>query len=356
MTINKEDAQFVAELFQHENVVAVEPITGFSIGEIARLKIVTNVKPNTVNVVKQNPKTGTDFVVTVKVPTLDKLMNRGNSPKRVGAEETTSGDILTDPSRISRFIEDAEIADFMNHIMEYVFPWVCDDGSPLPDCDSCEFKNECKSAKESKETDDMQKPIKDSDDSSIYPNRMKTMDLKTGELYNNPEEKEASNIESSNIYIVTNITSSGEYTPSVFSTLEDAKEWLKECTIKNFLAAVDDETVLYNIDMKQGTGLTMAKYLDGLKIEVPLKNNENVYKILKDYNEIERFLWYIKSNVINGVSVTVSDGYTSSTIEYQDDSSNEMHIYKISRDKDLSIDRVPIKPQMTDSNLSSVTA
>ena len=42
------------------------------------------------------------------------------------------------------------------------------------------------------------------------------------------------------MYIITNITTVGEYTPSKANTLEEAKTWLLECTADNIRAWKDD--------------------------------------------------------------------------------------------------------------------
>ena len=342
MTINKEDARFINEQYQQDGVLSVKPITGFRIGEIAKLSL--SIEPGTVNIVKQNPKTGNDFLVTVKIGT--KLYEK--TPKRVGAEDTFSGPTPMDIPAIVKFLadaeeysnehqdddeEDEELDDIMGSILKTVFPWVCDDDAdtPLPDCTSCDKREECHHAKSQKapKNDDVKKPVKDFDKSSIYPDRMKTMDIKTGELHNNDTTESIGDI-----YLVTNVTGDGEYTPSVFTTLNAAKDWLKECTIKNFLAAVDTDDVSYEIDTTHKWGFTSA-------FKVPLKNDENIYKVLKDYNETEKFLWYINSDVIEGVVVEVSNNYMASTIVYKDDSFNEMHIHKISRkDGELSIENL----------------
>ena len=39
--------------------------------------------------------------------------------------------------------------------------------------------------------------------------------------------------EAKELYIVTNCTMTGNYTPSLFNTLEDAKQWMYECTALN---------------------------------------------------------------------------------------------------------------------------
>ena len=43
------------------------------------------------------------------------------------------------------------------------------------------------------------------------------------------------------MYIVTNTTGLGEYTPSRFKKLENAKKWLIECTAENIRSWKEDE-------------------------------------------------------------------------------------------------------------------
>ena len=42
------------------------------------------------------------------------------------------------------------------------------------------------------------------------------------------------------MFIITNCTQYGNYTPSVVETKEEAVEWMRECTKNNILAANDD--------------------------------------------------------------------------------------------------------------------
>ena len=91
------------------------------------------------------------------------------------------------------------------------------------------------------------------------------------------------------MYIITNTTATGEYTPSKANTLEEAKAWLLECTAYNIRAWQGDE--LPSVDMTDEEVIEWAK--DNLV--------ESEFKFTED----------------------------SSYIEYDDGSYNRMQIYNL---------------------------
>lgn len=104
------------------------------------------------------------------------------------------------------------------------------------------------------------------------------------------------------MYIITNTTSEGEYTPSKADTFEEAKEFMLETTIENYVAGNADFS-----DFADETGT--EECCD--------------YEELKEKGLVKQFLdWMVKNN----------DGEyteTSTAVYYGDDSFNKMHIYNL---------------------------
>lgn len=100
------------------------------------------------------------------------------------------------------------------------------------------------------------------------------------------------------VYIVTNSTLTGDYTPYVTKSEEDARDWLYECSINNFISS-------------------RAPYL--VKIG---GNTFESYDEIKDAGLIEE----MKEIINKSGSSEIDDN--SSYIEYGDDSFNRMHIFE----------------------------
>lgn len=112
-------------------------------------------------------------------------------------------------------------------------------------------------------------------------------------------------------YMVSNTTNIGEYTPSVFYNLNDAIEWVQECSIDNFIAGF--------------CGGRHPIIFDGRKV-----NNEkrDEYGYMKKNGLVKRFI----DEVVN--TWEHADGKcfindTSSEICYNDGSFNHMQIYAV---------------------------
>ena len=72
------------------------------------------------------------------------------------------------------------------------------------------------------------------------------------------------------------------------------------------------------------------------RIEITFENNDDNYNMLKTYSKVAEFLRYVENNVTD-VNVTVNKKYTSSTIDYADDTFNGMNIYEININNGLDI-------------------
>lgn len=96
------------------------------------------------------------------------------------------------------------------------------------------------------------------------------------------------------IYIITNTTQIGNYTPSVFTKKENAVQWLKELAVENIKSAYEDE-------LKEGFG------------EDDFDVNGN----------IERILEYASENL----DVEISDSKIE--IYYADDSYNILQLFEV---------------------------
>lgn len=97
-------------------------------------------------------------------------------------------------------------------------------------------------------------------------------------------------------FIITNSTPVGDYTPSTTKTIEEAVDWLQECTINNYLAA-----------------------------NGPVKIKDNEYDNYDDIKE-DGLIEEMKKIINETEDCYIND--KSSYIEYGDGSYNRMEIFK----------------------------
>lgn len=112
-------------------------------------------------------------------------------------------------------------------------------------------------------------------------------------------------------YMVSNTTNIGEYTPSVFYNLNDAIEWLQECSIENFIAGF--------------CGGRHPIMFDGREV-----NNEkrDEYGYMKKNHLVKRFINEVV-NVWEHADGKCFINDASSEICYNDGSFNHMQIYAV---------------------------
>ena len=110
-------------------------------------------------------------------------------------------------------------------------------------------------------------------------------------------------------YIVTNTTGIGEYTPSVFMTLEESVEWLKECSIRNFIA--------------EYAGTNPRIEFEGRMVG---EENRDEYKYLKSHNLINKFISEVINKWEHGDGDCNISNYNS-VISCKDGTFNQMQIY-----------------------------
>lgn len=106
------------------------------------------------------------------------------------------------------------------------------------------------------------------------------------------------------MYIITNKTPDGEYTPSVTNNKEEAINWLRECSINNYVAAFGPFE------------------FHGLVLK------DNVYEELVKEGLVEEFIDFINKDLGKTESCSSIDN-ESSLILYTDETYNNMTIYEI---------------------------
>ena len=94
------------------------------------------------------------------------------------------------------------------------------------------------------------------------------------------------------MFIITNTCSNGEYTPSKANTLEEAKEWLKRCTVDNLISWQSDKIEEYW--GKEIDEITDDEIIEWAKEELEdfifnenesrIYYNDNSYNIMKIYD------------------------------------------------------------------------
>ena len=110
------------------------------------------------------------------------------------------------------------------------------------------------------------------------------------------------------MYIITNVTGYGEYTPSKAKTFDEAVNFMVETTIENYLAGVGDVS-----EFAEMSGLP-----------------ENFsYKELEEKGLTIEFLnWAEKAG---GLNFFINEDSASSRVIYDDDTFNLMHVYDVDK-------------------------
>lgn len=118
-------------------------------------------------------------------------------------------------------------------------------------------------------------------------------------------------------YIVTNTTTTGEYTPSVFDELEEARIFLLKTTAKNLVAGYDNRT------------LKNAPLAKNAHNAIELMENDEWGDTSTDLMTAIEYgiMPYINSQGITGATISITPH--SSVITYSDDTENRMNIYVI---------------------------
>ena len=94
------------------------------------------------------------------------------------------------------------------------------------------------------------------------------------------------------MYIVTNCTPTGNYTPSIFVHKKDAVDWIHECTAGNIKAIVNDK------DFSNMSNLEICEWgRDHLNVELS-ELRTAVHYVDYSYNIMEIF--EVKEDQING--------------------------------------------------------
>lgn len=112
-------------------------------------------------------------------------------------------------------------------------------------------------------------------------------------------------------FIVTNVTGIGEYTPSVFNTIDEATDWMKECCVRNFINAfrVSKHPIVFD-------GRTVGK------------GNIDEFQYLKRNNLVDKFIDEIINHWEYGDGDCYVHDYTAE-ICYSDGSFNHMQVYEV---------------------------
>lgn len=105
------------------------------------------------------------------------------------------------------------------------------------------------------------------------------------------------------MYVITNRTPDGEYTPTITNSKEEAIDWLRECSINNYVAAYGPLEF----------GNMILKY--------------DAYDYLVKAGLVEAFIEFINEDVAETESCSKIDD-ESSIIWYMDETYNNMTIYE----------------------------
>lgn len=111
-----------------------------------------------------------------------------------------------------------------------------------------------------------------------------------------------------NMYIITNVTSAGEYTPSKAETFDEAVNFMVETTIENYLAGVGDVA-----EFAEMSGLS-----EGFS-----------YKELEEKGLTIEFLRWAQK--VGGLNFFINEDIAYSRVTYDDDSFNLMHVYDVDK-------------------------
>ena len=93
------------------------------------------------------------------------------------------------------------------------------------------------------------------------------------------------------IYVVTNTTPIGSYTPSVFTKKENAVQWRKECAADNIYSAYEDELKegFDDLEFERSTE-AILEFADRELDEVEIHSNEiDIYYADDSYNILQLF-------------------------------------------------------------------
>lgn len=112
-------------------------------------------------------------------------------------------------------------------------------------------------------------------------------------------------------FLVTNTTGFAEYTPSVFSSIKEASDWLKECSIRNFIGgfANGPHPIVFD-DRKIGVG------------------NRDEYQYMKSNRLIDRFIKEVVNSWEHGDGDCFINNFNS-CISYADGTFNNMQVYEV---------------------------
>ena len=112
-------------------------------------------------------------------------------------------------------------------------------------------------------------------------------------------------------FLVTNTTGFAEYTPSIFSSIKEASDWLKECSIRNFIGgfANGPHPIVFD-DRKIGVG------------------NRDEYQYMKANGLIDRFIKEVVNSWEHGDGDCFINNFNS-CISYADGTFNNMQVYEV---------------------------
>lgn len=108
------------------------------------------------------------------------------------------------------------------------------------------------------------------------------------------------------MYIITNVTGDGEYTPSKAETFDEAVNFLVETTVNNYLLGIGD----------------VAEFA-----EMSDLSEDFSYEELEEKGLTIDFLRWAEK--VGGLSFFINEDTAYSRVTYDDDSFNLMHVYNV---------------------------
>ena len=110
------------------------------------------------------------------------------------------------------------------------------------------------------------------------------------------------------MYIITNVTDCGEYTPSKAETFDEAVDFMVGTTINNYINGVGEVS-----DFAEEVGIS----------------EDFSYEELKEKDLVNEFLNWAES--VGGLNFSINEDDAHSRVTYDDDTFNLMHVYNLDK-------------------------
>ena len=129
------------------------------------------------------------------------------------------------------------------------------------------------------------------------------------------------------MFIITNTTFGGEYTPSKANTLEEAKAWLLECTANNIRNYADQEIEELEKQKKEKILNELLRKYNLSVNDIEEIEDDEIYEMIDCIDDYELTNEEIIEWAKENLNVTFTE--TSSCIYYGSDTYNLMKIYNL---------------------------